>query len=303
MFNRLYVKKGILILFSLSFLAVSLFLPCFAEPLTDTASFPIYQYFVSSGEFSYNVYSVTRVSNTDNSLLVSGVNSVADGSYKLMLSTLTLREMGLVSSVTYNFSCRISAVSGYSDFTVDNFTIAFYDSNNYLIHESPSRSAWGTLEFTYTIPDNASFLVFAITGRIPSAQNRFRCQLSPLVVSPINSADIGGSFEGDMPDIPEIDLDNTISDFEGASSDVLNDLPSAWSLVSVPVQHFSLFFTHCLNIVNSASPVLTTCMYLLLTFGSLSMILNIYGFAKSQGSDNSRSVKHNKHKGGDNSRG
>lgn len=297
MLSWLYVKKIVLTFFVLSVLTVSFIIPvscATSETISDSRTFDLYS--IQNQATLTNVYSITRFSNSDSLVILD--SPVTNGTTRTYFCLIALPS-NFLDGQLYTFNCSISPYISSTPFYLDQFSYALLDQNQNIVAESPLYTTYSQNVFwSSVVSSSVRYLAISCTGHTENSTNRFRFVISPITVTLSNSADLGGSFDDSVPTIPDIDISQDISRFDGANNDIISVLTDNWTNISTYVQHYALFFSFLWSQFNVHSPIVTRLIITILSFGSLAMILNIFGYAKSQGSNSSVSHDSGK-KGGD----
>ena len=281
--------------------------------LNPPSSFQVdlYAVYQNYDQLDENLYSVTRVSGSSNSLITSGTNQTSSGSHIFQFGVPFSRS-GFVPSVPYHVQFSVQSSSYNSvDTYINYYFLMFFDSQFNLIDSSPvvsyvhditdfgyteSNVTFSFFDYSFYIPAETSYI--ALTFCTSCSNNRSRLKVSPLSFEVVNSADFGGSFSEDQPDIPDVDIDTYLDDFGDVTPDAINTLVNGFGQVSGSVQATAMFFSKVWTDLTTAAPEIMYVIYFGLSFGVIALILNIYSFAKGQGRSTGQASSTGRHKGG-----
>lgn len=295
------------------FLFVALCIPAFAGTPIDHDHDIVFYGSIGQTVFPDrdNIYSLTRYGQTSDTYLISGTSfSNYDDSTKSLLISLNTEELNFVYGQTYNFSLKVYQHPSYTSDELANLSFLFYNDSDGLVDvpSNSSISSFGTLSVSFQLTQNITHIDIVLVGHIPKSSNRFHCILSPFHIGLLNTADMGGSFDEEVPTIPEVNIDSYLSDFDSTADNLLQTLQNGFLSVSGSVQNTAMFFSLIWNNLNEVCPELIYAVSFSLSFGVIAVILNIYAHAKSMGSMSARDryyksrseyfEKRNKSKGG-----
>lgn len=258
--------------------------------ISDT-DFPIYSIYDENNIVygtNNNIYSISRYNNTDQTLIISGVDGSTINNERRMFIPIPLDALQFVKGQTYTFELGCYGVSYNNvDTVIDDFYVNFMDADNGIIAEYGHVGS-GNFQISYNIPNNAHHIMISVDAHfiVGQGSNRCRVRLTALHVRVPNNADIGGSFSGPDPELTDIDLQNQIDSINNNSSTLFELVTSAIQNLTVPIQHAAAFFTYFWNRLSVAVPEFVYLITISLVFGLLAMVVNVYSFGKMGGRSN-----------------